>query len=212
MTSPAFRRFLESMNIGYVEWHDGIGYDLEALVQLSPDERIAAEDILVARCDRDWRDIKALDCLGSERALAAMASVLKSKDFSVRIAATTWLAKRKLLSEAQVEAVLLDTLPSATLLNGLTNTLRLAGAHPTPAVRRKLLWCTLHGNDDIRVHAAALVHFLYGVAASSFDWEFRPLYLRFGSRHLAERRQAYLELCASIQVNPTWALDSGDEN
>ena len=130
----------------------------------------------------------------------------------VRIAATTWLAKRKLLSEPQVEAVLLDTLPSATLLNGLTNTLRLAGAHPTPAVRRKLLWCTLHGNDDIRVHAAALVHFLYGVAASSFDWEFRPLYLRFGSRHLAERRQAYLELCASIHVNPTWALDNGDEN
>ena len=70
------------MNIGYVEWHDGIGYDLEALVQLSPDERIAAEDILVARCDRDWRDIEALDCLGSERALAAMASVLNSKDFS----------------------------------------------------------------------------------------------------------------------------------
>jgi hypothetical protein len=47
-----------------------------------PDKRIAAEDILIARCDRDWRDIEALDCLGSERALTAMASVLKSKDFS----------------------------------------------------------------------------------------------------------------------------------
>jgi len=212
MTIPAFQRFLESMNIGYVEWHDGIGYDLEAFVQLSPDERIAAEGILVSHCDRDWRDIEALDYLGSERALAAMASVLKSKNFSVRIAAATRLAKRKLLSEAQVEAVLLDTLPSATLINGLTDTLRLAGAYPTPAVRRKLLWCTLHGNDAIRVHAAARIHFLYGVAASSFDWEFRPLYLRFGSSRLAERRQAYLELCASIHVDPKWALDSGDEN
>ena len=49
------------MNIGYVEWHDGIGYDLDVLAQLSPDERIAAEDILVARCDRDWRALDSGD-------------------------------------------------------------------------------------------------------------------------------------------------------
>ena len=27
------------MNIGYDEWHDGIGYDLEAFAEVSPEER-----------------------------------------------------------------------------------------------------------------------------------------------------------------------------
>jgi len=30
-SSPALIRFLKSMHIGYAEWHDGVGYDLNAL-------------------------------------------------------------------------------------------------------------------------------------------------------------------------------------
>jgi hypothetical protein len=36
--SPTLDKFLQSMKIGYVEWHDGIGYDLEALGELRGEE------------------------------------------------------------------------------------------------------------------------------------------------------------------------------
>jgi hypothetical protein len=203
--SADFELFLKSMQYGYMEWHEGIGYDLESLARLASDERVAAEDILLARRNQDWRDVEALDCLGSPRALASIREALKSKDFEVRIAATQKLAARCLLDEQEIESIVLKTLPAATLQNGLTSTLRLAGSHPTLAVRRELLRCALDGNDDVRVHAAALVHFIYGVSSEPFDWKFRPFYLRFGSKKKRERRQAYLELCAAIGVDPSSA-------
>ena len=33
-----YQRFLDSLNIDYSKWHDGVGYDLDALRKLSPDE------------------------------------------------------------------------------------------------------------------------------------------------------------------------------
>jgi hypothetical protein len=87
--------------------------------------------------------------------------------------------------------------------------LSLAEAHPTEAVRRRLLYCAVKGNDDLRVHAAALAHFLYGGSTASFDWTHRPLYLRLGSRVRAERQAAYEELCRSVGVDPAWALEDG---
>jgi hypothetical protein len=67
-------------------------------------------------------------------------------------------------------------------------------------VLRGLLHCSVRGNDDIRVHAAALVHFLYGCSSSSFDMHFRPFYLRFASKDPAQRQDAYRELCAKIGI------------
>ncbi len=98
MASPDFLRFHKSMHIGYEQWHDGIGYDLEALRQLAADERQLAEDILVSRKAADWRDIEALDCLGSPRALKEIEDALKCADLSVRIEAAERLARRNLLS------------------------------------------------------------------------------------------------------------------
>jgi hypothetical protein len=198
MGSENFERFRKSMQIGYLEWHDGISYDLESLAGLNDDERVAAENLLLARKNQDWRDIEALDCLGTPRATASLCEALVSPSFEVRIAAATRLSLRGLLDEQRIEAMLLETLPAATLANGLTSVLRLAAAHPTVSVRRKLLWCSLHGHDDARPHAAALVHYLSGLASEPFDWKHRPFYLRFGSKDLEEREDAFLELCAAI--------------
>ena len=202
MASPDFLRFRKSMNIGYMQWHDGIGYDLEALRQLAADERQLAEDILVSRKAADWRDIEALDCLGSPRALKEIEGALRSRDIEVRIEAAERLARRNILSDARIESLILDALDSTTLLNGMSRTLGFAEAHSTTRVRQKLLWCALHGNDDIRVHAAALAHFLCGKSSASFDFTFRPLYLRFGSKVYEERKAALIELCHSIDVDP----------
>jgi hypothetical protein len=190
------------MTIGYMEWHDGIGYDLDALRSVAPEEREAVEDLVVARRAADWRDLEALDCLGSERALYELQKALRAKSIDIRIEAAQRLAARELLNEAEIESILVEALGRTTLLDGMVKTLRLAAAYPTAAVRAKLLWCTTKGNVDIRVHAAALVHFLCGGSSSSFDMKFRPLYLRFGAAARGEREAAYRELCTMIGVEP----------
>jgi hypothetical protein len=193
MPSDDFEKFKRSMNIGYEQWHDGIGYDLEALARLNSEERARALALVAERGAKDWRDVEALAALG-----ALPRAALQSSDFQVRIRAAESLH----LSKEESETLLLATLQDATIMNGLTAVLGFAQEHDTPAVRRKLLWCALNGNDDLRVHAAALVHFFYGKAASEFDWSHRPLYLRFASKVFAERESAYRDLCAEIGVDP----------
>ena len=86
MPSPESQRFLQSMNIGYEEWHDGIGYDLEALENLGPEEKQQAENLLVSRCS-DFRGIKELDTLGTDRALDRIEGLKGNDDHRVHAAA-----------------------------------------------------------------------------------------------------------------------------
>jgi HEAT repeat protein len=190
------------MHVGYAEWHDGIGYDLDALAALGPDEREKVEELLLARRARDWRDIEALDRLGSERALAALERALEDKSVDVRIEVAQRLAARKRLSETQIDDIIVLALRVTTLLDGMVKTLNFAAAHATPAVRQQLLACTLDGHRDVRVHAAALLHFLGGRSDSHFDWKHRPFYLRFGAKNRDERLAAHAELCREIGVDP----------
>ena len=198
------------MNIGYEEWHDGIGYDLDALKSLGPEEKQQAENLLVPRCS-DFRGVEALDTLGTDRALDRIEELLSSRDFELRLNATRVLAKRRRISSEKVENILLDTLPKVTIGKGLTQAMSLAEAYPSEAVRRRLLYCALKGNDDLRIHAAALAHFLHGGSTMAFDWAHRPLYLRLGSRDRMERQAGYEELCRSVGVAPEWALGDGPE-
>jgi hypothetical protein len=200
VTSVDFEKFRQSMSIGYIEWHEGIGYDLVALAALSPDELVAAEDLLIARHVADWRDAEALDQIGSARALKELERALRSKSVDIRIEAARRLAARSLLAEATIEATIVHALRTTTILDGMVKTLAFAAEHPSPSVLAALLNCSIHGNDDIRVHAAALVHFLHGGSSSSFDMSFRPFYLRFASKNRQERHDAYRELCAKIGI------------
>jgi hypothetical protein len=169
---------------------------------LSPEELVAAEDLLVAHHAADWRDLEALDQIGSPRELRELEKALRSKSVDIRIEAARRLAARSLLADSTIEATIVKALTTTTILDGMVKTLTLAAEHPSPAVRRALLNRSVHGNDDIRVHAAALVHFLYGGSSSSFDMNFRPFYLRFASKNRQERHHAYRELCAKIGVEP----------
>ena len=205
--SKEYQRFLDSMELDYAKWHDGVGYDLETLRNLSPDEQTKVENLLLERGVDGWRVVDALAEIGSERAISALRNALQSDRYEVRIRAIERLSKKGSISESEIETLLVETLPLVSLLNGQTFTLRLAEEYPTPAVKRVLLWCTLHGNEDIRVHAAALIHFLYGFAASSFDWDHRPFYLRFNDEDISNRKLAYDELCKKVQVDPGWAID-----
>ena len=148
VASEAFEKFRRSMSIGCAEWHDGIGYDLEALAGLPPEERQRAEDLVVGRHAADWRDVEALDHIGSERTLAELAKAIRSRSVEIRVEAAQRLARRKLLSESEIDKIIVDALAHTTILNGMVKTLSFATAYPTTAVRSKLLWCALHGNDE----------------------------------------------------------------
>jgi hypothetical protein len=58
------------MAIDYEKWHDGIGYDIDAIKLASPAERKTIERILIAHTPRDWRDIEALAQIDTERVQA----------------------------------------------------------------------------------------------------------------------------------------------
>lgn len=208
--SIEYQRFLDSMKMDYAKWHDGVGYDLDVLRKLSTEEKEKVEEVLIVRGIKDWRDVDALAEIGSERALSAIKSAIQSDTYEFRIRAIERLSEKDILSEKEIEALLVETIPFVSILNGQTFTLCLAEKYPTPAVKRVLLRSTLYGNDDIRVHAAALIYFLYGIAASSFDWDHRSFYLRFDDKNLSNRKLAYDELCEKIQVDPNWAIGEND--
>ncbi|HEX8234839.1 MAG TPA: hypothetical protein VF600_02695 [Abditibacteriaceae bacterium] len=198
--SPALEKFAQSMTIGFDQWHDGIGYDLDALLELKGDELARAEAVLIARKNHDWRDSEALAALNSTQSAAALKSSISSPNVQVKLRAARQYAAEG--DVAQMEDALVESLRTSKIYAGLTQALALAEEHPTERVKQTLFWCALHGNDDVRVHAAALLFYLYGIAESNFDWDFRPFFLRFNTQDLEERRAAFLELCRRVNVDP----------
>src|SRR5579864_8498058 len=111
--SPALDRFLRSMKIGYVEWHDGIGYDLSALRELNPTELKPVESLLISNKDRDWRDVQALAALKTPPAIEALRTCLDSPNIDVKLHAVRHLKEMNI--EDRIEAIVLDTLPSTSI-------------------------------------------------------------------------------------------------
>jgi hypothetical protein len=101
----------------------------------------------------------------------------------------------------RVEEIVVNTLPATKIGQGLTYALALAKDYPTELIKQKLLWCSVHGNDDIRIHCAAMALFLYGKASSEFDSTQRIIF-RFGIKEKAKRIEAFSELCQMIGVSP----------
>jgi len=200
MPSPSYSRFIESMNIGYEQWHDGIGYDVEALPELVENERSLVEEALLRHLadHPDWRDVEALQALGTPEALEAVRAALNHWDPKVRAAAI-----RESLSAGQegsaaidesIEDSLVRSLQQAHSLSEFSPALDLAERHPTARVKKALLECARLGDADIRVNAAAMLMFVCGLAKEPFDWEQRPFLLQFRTDKTAELRVCWEEL------------------
>jgi hypothetical protein len=83
--TAAYTKFKDSTNITYERWHDGIGYDLDALARSSEPERAAVADDLIRRLEQgegDWRDVEALAALNPPRARAALEKGLRARGLS----------------------------------------------------------------------------------------------------------------------------------
>jgi hypothetical protein len=201
MQSAVYQRFMASTNIDYVRWHDGEGYDLAALGELAGRERTDAERWLVARAGNDWRDLEGLVTLGTASARAAVVEQLRDGTLEQRLWAARYLAGDAALA-ADREAAIVAGLRSAVLYGGLTVALDLATEERTPAMIDALFRACLRDQGEAAVHAAARLAFIHGKAKEEFDWELRPLFLRFNTTDAAERAAAFRDLCKLCGVDP----------
>lgn len=181
------------MEIDFYKWHDGIGYDLEALQELGPSERAEVEALLLSRKDTDWRDAEALAALGSDAAIAALKECLSSQNIEARLEAANQLMKKGWVSS--ITRVIVETLPKTKIGCGLGQALDLAKHYTDPEVIQALFYCTLHGNNDIRIHCAGLLYHLFGKSPDDYDFSQGELFYKFQSKELAERKMAFAELC-----------------
>jgi hypothetical protein len=88
------------------------------------------------------------------------------------------------------------------LFYGLSIALDLATTLRTPALIDALLRATLRDEGEAAVHAAARLAYIHGKAKEEFDWDLRPLFLRFNTPDRAEREVAFRELCTLCGVDP----------
>jgi hypothetical protein len=197
---PEATRFLASMTITFDMWHDGLGYDLNALAKASSAERDVIEKILIDHRPRDWRDVEALAQIPSPAAQRAVEECLNSPDANIRRTARTYAGAKA--DPTQREQLLVQSLLNGSLLTGdLSAAIDEAATFHPPGVIDALLRGTLHQSPVAAVNFAALLMYLHGKAAEPFDWAQRPFFLRFSTDDCDERRNAFVELCEKIGVD-----------
>ncbi|BCY17463.1 MAG: HEAT repeat domain-containing protein [Chloroflexi bacterium] len=202
-TGKAYDRFMESMKIDYYKWHDGIGYDLDALNELDSSELKQVEDLLISRKDRDWRDVEALAALNTPGSIQALRDTLTSPNLECRLMAVRYL--KDLGIEDHIEEVIVQTLPQTSIGDGMTYALTLAKLYQTENIRRAVLRSAFTGKDDIRVHCAAMALYLYGISKSDFDKDFKIIF-EFHEKDFNARKRIFERLCAMVRVNPVDVL------
>lgn len=195
----SLNRFTDSMRIDYEKWHDGVGYDLDALRSANDAERQQIERMLATRLDsgsKEWRDIEALNVINTPTARAAIARAFDGGDLSQQI--EILVHAPDCVSAERHAAVLVEALHSADVSTGLTQALlAIERFHPEPVIEA-LKWATRE-RPKIAFHTAAMLAYVHGKAESSFDWNLRPLFLRFTpAESEAERAAAYRDLMALI--------------
>lgn len=201
MASAARDRFLASMQIGYDEWHDGVPYDLATLAEMTAAERGEIEALLLRRTDRHWRDIEALQTLATPAAIGALRGELRNADPGTRL----WAARalRALGEKPDIDEEIVAALEGCGFGEGFAPALSTAAEAPSDAIKRALLRGALLAQDDRGIHFAALLYFIHGKTDCEFDWDRRPFFLRFGPGDPDDRRKAFAELCAELEIPPT---------
>jgi hypothetical protein len=193
-------RFQRSMVIDYEKWHDGIGYDLDAIAAATPAERSAIETLLLQRGAKDWRDVEALAALNTPRADVALRAASGNADPEICLAVAQHAPH--LVPQTERIASLVRALQTSSLGGGLSQALdQAAEFHPKPVVDA-LFHGALHRDGESAVSFAGLLLFVHDKASSPFDWDQRPFLLRFNTQNQQQRQSAFVELCAKIGADP----------
>lgn len=189
----ALARFERSLFIDYEQWHDGVGYDIEALRELTDLQRRGIEARLTP--PDGWRDVEALAViasLGSATARAELRRVATAGSSETRLAVLRYAPD--LVDDATRTTALVEALDGATPFDSFTTTLeQVAAFHPQPVI--DALWRGLETRQgEVAMHYAGMLAFLHDKTDSSFDWAQRPLFLEFKTEDGAARRAAVRKL------------------
>jgi hypothetical protein len=199
MENDPVQRFFASMVMDYEKWHDGIGYDLDAIEEMTEAQLRQVEARLIDQ-PRDWRDIEALACIDSPAARKAVEAALKSSDAKVRAEAMLHAADKA--DPKDREKRLIASLKKDARYGGLSEAIDEAEEFHPPGVIDALFRGALNRDGEAAVHFAALLKFLNGKAKEPFDWKHRPFFLRFNTDDRTERRAVFSELCEKVGVDP----------
>lgn len=201
-------RFQASRELDYERWHDGVPYDLDALREMSEPQLQRIERELSQLERPDWRDIDALDVLGTPGALAALERYTSTASPAVRVRAARILARRG--RPEFLERTIVAALAACLEYDTFTEILEAAQALPTARVKSALVAAALRGPRVLRVHAAAMLLFLAGGSKEPFDWEHRQLFLQFNVDDPKARMAAFgaLQMAIAQASAPRTAADA----
>lgn len=193
-------RFKDSMTIDYEKWHDGIGYDLELLARMSAEEKAEIEAILVPRAREDWRDVEALAALGTPKAKAALKHAASTGSPEIQLAVNREAPDVVDVGD-RVKAIV-QAIEHSGIYDGLSKAIDQAATFHPPPIEFALKRALLTRDGEAACLIAGLLFFIHGKAKSTFDWSHRPFFLRFNTENQEERRAAYHELCATLDIPP----------
>jgi len=194
-------RFIESMKINFEKWHDGIGYDLEALAEANNEEREVIEKILVEKPPQDWRDIEALAILDTPRARSALQGAIHSGRNEVNMAVLRFTPE--LVKDELKTKLIVESLKSASFFHGLYQTLYIVEKYHPKEVIKELFYGLLNREGEVAVSYAAMLFYIYGKTESYFPFENRAFFLKFNTSILSDRKIVFKELCEKIGVDCT---------
>jgi len=200
------QRFEKSMEIDYEKWHDGIGYDIDAIRLASPTEREAIEQMLTHHSPRDWRDIEALAEINTKSSRETIKNAIKDPNPDVRVAVTRFAPN--LVTDSERSHSIIEALEHAEVFYGLSQVLDDVEKYHPSEVKEALLKGLLSREGDVAVLFAGMLFYIYGKAKEPFDWSQRPFFLQFNTENRQERVQTFRELCRQLNINPEKYLAS----
>jgi len=207
--SELFQRFKKSRNISYEQWHDGVGYDLDAFASMSPEEKASVLSELRSKGSLDWRDMEVLALDDDRASFDKLRDVLASGSIDERAHAL-----RSLINMGKMQASVCDFQLSHVLddidgIPGMTVALQLAEEHAGPMSNAALL----RGARDrpgVAVNFAGMICYLAGASDDEFDWNLRPLFLKLGQGETeVVRKKGFAELCKRIGIDPASIPEKG---
>jgi hypothetical protein len=201
-SSPAYKRFKESMHIDYGKWRDGEPYDIPALAEVTPEERNMLVDELLTM-NLDWREIEALRALGTPKALKRVGQAAKEDEGGGAAEALVAKVEDEGWSD-ETEEDLIRQLENMRSMEGSSDRLfDLCEEHPTPKVMEQLMRSArIQSDEAMRYSAGALLLYLTGHAEDRHGLnEHRPMLLELNSSDYKTYKAtvAWLE---DLVVNP----------
>lgn len=201
MASGAVERFLSSMVMDFDMWHDGTGYDLSAIDEMTPEEGEWVVGHLQQKGVSDWRDLEALDRIGTPAAFALILLARRGSEASVRLAAQRY-------GPAADTSALEDEIVAGLASNNsslASKALDQAAELGTLKVKAALFRAVRTAGTPTGYSAAATLFYLYGKMDSPHGFENRSLFLKFSEEPSPERDAAFAEFCAKLGVDPETA-------